>query len=139
MDSSTHSFPSVPGSPGYRSDSPQNLKPASQKRARQVARILCHIRDEVAQSHAPMPPRALIDALVFNVFRPDTDHQLDWQTLVLETLQRIETATATEPAAARLRGTDRQPLFPNRELFDALDVHQFCRRLLEHLHEQLDM
>lgn len=114
---------------------------SQRSRHRQLARIICYLRDELHQSEPKlnMPTRWMVESLVFNAWGHQTLRNSDWETVVIATLKTIRSLLN-----AHLRGnyvfTQRDkvnPLFPNDELFDEWDAFRFCQSLIQHMERAL--
>lgn len=103
-------------------------------RHKQVARIICHLRDELHQVDPKlnMPTRWMIENLVSNAC---DERSGDWEAIIITTLKTIRSLIN-----AHLRGSyaftlrdNVNPLFPNDELFDEWDAFRFCQALIQHM------
>lgn len=118
---------------------------------KQVARIICHIRDEIYSEYPQiiMPTRRMIECLVYNAFEERTEDKSsdneDWYQLVIETLKNLRDLTDASLNEGNTEGychfteTDGVTrLFPSYELFDEWDAHKFSQTLLYHLNKELN-
>lgn len=110
-------------------------------RRKQISRIICHLRDELQQTHPKlnMPTRWMVECLVYNAYDDAVSGRGNWEAVVITTLK-----TARDLTTAHLRSTYHftqcdglSPLFPNRELFDEWDAFRFCQTLVQHLEQTL--
>ncbi|MEX1033535.1 MAG: hypothetical protein WDZ30_09255 [Cellvibrionaceae bacterium] len=114
---------------------PRPEQPRSPRlRHKQVARIICHLRDDLHGSHPQlnMPTRWMIECLVANGYREAHE---EWQAIVIETLKNVRNLASanlhSNQGFTRLDG--KTPLFPNDQLFDEWDAFRFCQTLLQYL------
>ena len=118
--------------------SPETQK-ATATRRRQAARIIKHLRQELAHEHPllTMPTGWMIDSLVDNCPKALFDYD-NWPDVVTALTSYIAAETSSEsPSPAGFYQSDGQtPLFPNHELFDDYDAHRFCMALHEHMKAQ---
>ncbi len=105
-------------------------------RRRQAARIIKHLRQELAHEHPllTMPTGWMIDNLVSNCPQALLSHD-DWPSVVMALMSHIASETSSEtPSPAGFSQLDGQtPLFPNHELFDDYDAHRFSMALHEYM------
>jgi len=144
--SNTHPY----AQPNSSSNSPSN-------KYKQVARIICHIRDDIHAKYPQviMPTRRMIECLVFNAFDQKIKHAStntnisndknneDWHSLVIETLKNLRDLTdaglfETTNHCSFTKTDGTTPLFPSFELFDEWDAHKFSQTLLFHLQKELN-
>lgn len=108
-------------------------------RRRQAARIIKHLRQELAHEHPllTLPTGWMIDNLVSNCPKALFDRD-DWPSVVMALMSYIATKTSSEtPSPVGFYQSDGQtPLFPNHELYDDYDAHRFCMALHEHMKNQ---
>ncbi len=108
-------------------------------RSRQAARIIKHLRQELAHEHPllTLPTGWMIDCLVCNC-PPELLSGRDWKNVVAQLLRYI--IAQADPDLNTLIHFHQQdplvPLFPNDELFDDYDVHHFCSALLEQIEKE---
>lgn len=119
---------------GYNPPNPALIK--------QVARIICHIRDDIYRQYPQtiMPTRRMIETLVYNTCNESLFTGKNWQAMVEDTLQNLQVLTdlGIDDICQFTQQDGVTPLFPNHELFDEWDAHRFSRTLLSHLSEELN-
>lgn len=115
----------------------QSAQPHQAQLYKQIARIICHIRDNVHRRYPQiiMPTRSMIDALVFNSCNPQKFTGNNWQEVVDNTLLTLKEKTDVGiEGHCHFTLTDGEtPLFPNAELFDEWDAHRFSLALIHYL------
>lgn len=118
-----------------------NYEASQRSRHRQLARIICHLRDELHHNEPKlsMPTRWMVESLVFNAWDDQILRSSDWESMVLATLKTVRSLINSH-----LRGNyvftqrdNANPLFPNDELFDEWDAFRFCQSLIQHMEQAL--
>jgi|GEM_PF-1118949 len=111
---------------------------------KQVARIIKHLRSELASHHPELalPTGWMIDNLIYNCppdtyHNPPNDETCDWYALVTNALTYVKQHTGTNSPVQFVQTDGNTLLFPNHELYDELDAHRFCAALLDYLAQQL--
>ncbi|MGH1471351.1 MAG: hypothetical protein ACRBCS_09170 [Cellvibrionaceae bacterium] len=131
------------------SNTPSSKTSSHTNKYKQIARIICHIRDEIYTQypHIIMPTRHMIECLVYNAFLDTNENTSvkNWHYLVIETLKNLRDQTDTRLSDGATEGycdfteTDGVTrLFPSLELFDEWDAHKFSQTLLFHLDKELN-
>lgn len=105
---------------------------------RQLSRILLHLRNDLhlQQPQLAMPTSNMLEQLVYNC-PANLLNSDDWQQSIIRVLEylleQLHPRHDLTPGAAWqgfLRYDNRQPLFPNDELFDPHDAYLFAQTLL---------
>jgi len=108
---------------------------------KQVARIICHIRDTIHTQYPQliMPSRQMIEYLAFNSCDPSKFSE-NWHQLLVDTLTNLRDLTdvGLEDSCAFTHPDGTTPLFPNFELFDEWDAHRFSQAMLLHIDTELN-
>lgn len=111
-------------------------RPVGTRIHRQVSRMIKHLRNQVnvEAMQLPMPTKWLIDQLVSNALA-DKKINLNvhrWDDIVLSTLHQIQHDTHSTPCPYRVIPTQTY-LFPNDELLDEWEIHQFVSYLITYI------
>jgi hypothetical protein len=112
-------------------------KPTGTRIQRQISRMIKHLRDQY-HIHNPlhaMPSSWLIEELVINAAKSYILQCDNWQLRVRMTLKQIIRDTSYDDCLY-INSRTNLPLFPNNELFDAWEVHQAMKELLNYLDDE---
>jgi hypothetical protein len=112
-------------------------KPNGDLIQRQIGRMIKHLRDQYHEQNPlhSMPSSWLIDQLVINGAKQYILQKNSWQQRVRLTLEQIIRDTSYDDCLY-INSRNNMPLFPNNELFDAWEVHQAMRALVNYLDDK---